>query len=190
MSKFINLFVTIFGYIYYNKDRWITEDISDRKIKEGTKSLEQHLIVSFSPKYKNYQRKIRQGQIDRAIKLIDSGDYKKKAKNQNDPHRFIAHESISEHCEVCDRENIFLDKKVIENEEQYDGFYAICTNLDNVSMEQVIRINKKRWEIEECFRIMKSEFKARPVYVRSEYHIKAYFITCFISLFIFRILEK
>ena len=178
-----------YNKIFY-KDRWITEDISGHKIKEGTKPLEQHLIVSFSPKYKNYQRKIRQGQIDRAIKLIDSRDYKKKAKNQNDPHRFIAHESITEHGEICDRENIFLDKKVIENEEQYDGFYAVCTNLDNVSVEQIIRINKKRWEIEECFRIMKSEFRARPVYVRSEDHIKAHFITCFISLFIFRILEK
>jgi len=175
--------------VFY-KDRWITEDISGKKIKEGAKPLEQHLIVSFSPKYKNYQRKIRQGQIDRAIKLIDSGDYKKKTKNQNDPHRFIRHEAFTEYGEVCEKENVFLDSAVIKDEEQYDGFYAVCTNLDDVSVEQVVKINKKRWEIEECFRIMKTEFKARPAYVRSEEHIKAHFIICFISLFIFRILEK
>ena len=66
----------------------------------------------------------------------------------------------------------------------------MCTNLDHVSVDEIVRINKKRWEIEECFRIMKTDFKARPVYLRSEEHIKAHFITCFIALVIYRILEK
>ena len=76
------------------------------------------------------------------------------------------------------------------NEAQYDGFYAICTNLENESVEELIRINRQRWQIEECFRIMKTEFRARPVYLRDEDRIKAHFITCFIALTVFRLLEK
>ena len=75
-------------------------------------------------------------------------------------------------------------------EAQYDGFYAICTNLENESVEELIRINRQRWQIEECFRIMKTEFRARPVYLRDEDRIKAHFITCFIALTIYRLLEK
>lgn len=180
--------------IYYNrifyKDKWIKENLTGQEIKSGIKPLEQHLIVSFSPKYKSYQRKIRNGQIDRAINLINNGEYKRKTRNQNDPHRFIHHETFTENGEICSKECVFLDDVTIRNEEQYDGFYAVCTNLDDISTEQIIRINKKRWEIEECFRIIKSEFKARPIYVRKENHINAHFITCFISLFIYRILEK
>lgn len=175
--------------IFY-KDRWIKEDLSGRKMKEGAKPLEQHLIVSFSPKYKNYQRKIRQGQIDRAQELIRSGRCKQRPKNQNDPHRFIARNRMTEDGEACTKEIPYLDTVAIADEEKYDGFYAVCTNLEGMGVEQIIRINKKRWEIEECFRIMKTEFKARPVFLRREDRIKAHFLTCFIALFIFRILEK
>lgn len=175
--------------IFY-KDRWIKEDLSGRKMREGAKPLEQHLIVSFSPKYKNYQRRIRQGQIDRAQELIKSGRYKQRPKNQNDPHRFIARNRMTEDGEVCAKEVPYLNKDVIAEEEKYDGFYAVCTNLDDAGIDQIIRINKKRWEIEECFRIMKTEFKARPVFLQREDRIKAHFLTCFIALFIFRILEK
>lgn len=175
--------------IFY-KDRWIKEDLSGRKMREGAKPLEQHLIVSFSFKYKNYQRKIRQGQIDRAQELIKSGRYKQRPKNQNDPHRFIARNMMTEDGEACTKEVPYLNTDMIAEEEKYDGFYAVCTNLDEVGVDQIIRINKKRWEIEECFRIMKTEFKARPVYLRREDRIKAHFLTCFLALFIFRILEK
>lgn len=175
--------------IFY-KDRWIKEDLSGRKMREGAKPLEQHLIVSFSFKYKNYQRKIRQGQIDRAQELIKSGRYKQRPKNQNDPHRFIARNVMTEDGEACTKEMPYLNTDMIAEEEKYDGFYAVCTNLDEVGVDQIIRINKKRWEIEECFRIMKTEFKARPVYLRREDRIKAHFLTCFLALFIFRILEK
>lgn len=175
--------------IFY-KDRWIKEDLSGRKMREGAKPLEQHLIVSFSFKYKNYQRKIRQEQIDRAQELIKSGRYKQRPKNQNDPHRFIARNVMTEDGEACTKEVPYLNTDMIAEEEKYDGFYAVCTNLDEVGVDQIIRINKKRWEIEECFRIMKTEFKARPVYLRREDRIKAHFLTCFLALFIFRILEK
>lgn len=175
--------------IFY-KDRWIKEDLSGRKMREGAKPLEQHLIVSFSFKYKNYQRKIRQGQIDRAQELIKSGRYKQRPKNQNDPHRFIARNVMTEDGEACTKEIPYLNTDMIAEEEKYDGFYAVCTNLDEVGVDQIIRINKKQREIEECFRIMKTEFKARPVYLRREDRIKAHFLTCFLALFIFRILEK
>lgn len=178
-----------YNRIFY-KDRWIKEDLSQRKIKNGAKPLEQHLVISFSPKYKNYQRKIRNGQIERAQQLINSGKYKQRPKNQNDPHRFIARNSATENGEVCSKEVAYLNTSAIQEEEQYDGFYAVCTNLDDMSVEDIVRINKKRWEIEECFRIMKTDFKARPVYLQTEDHIKAHFITCFIALVIYRILEK
>lgn len=175
--------------IFY-KDRWIKEDLSQRKIKNGAKPLEQHLIVSFSPKYKNYQRKIRKGQIDRAQKLIDSGNYKQRPKNQNDPHRFIVREKATKDGEICSEELVYLDTDAILEEERYDGFYAVCTNLSDMSIDEIVRINKKRWEIEECFRIMKTDFKARPVYLQTEDHIRSHFLTCFIALIIYRILEK
>ena len=175
--------------VFY-KDRWIKENLSQRKIKNGAKPLEQHLIVSFSPKYKNYQRKIRKGQIDRAQKLIDSGNYKQRPKNQNDPHRFIVREKATKDGEICSEELVYLDTDAILEEERYDGFYAVCTNLSDMSIDEIVRINKKRWEIEECFRIMKTDFKARPVYLQTEDHIRSHFLTCFIALMIYRILEK
>lgn len=180
---------SVHDLIFY-KDRWIKEDLSGRKIKKGAKPLEQHLIVSFSTKYRNYQRKIRQGQIERAKEFIDSGKYKQRPKNQNDPHRFIAKDTMTADGEICSVEVPYLNTSLIEEEEKYDGFYAVCTNLNDMSVDEIIRINKKRWEIEECFRIMKTEFKARPVYLQREDRIKAHFLTCFISLFTYRILEK
>ena len=175
--------------IFY-KDRWIKEDLSQRTIRNGAKPLEQHLIVSFSPKYKKYQRKIRNGQIERAQMLINSGNYKQRPKNQNDPHRFIQREKVTKDGELCTEELVSLNLDAIREEERYDGFYAVCTNLDEMSVEEIVRINKKRWEIEECFRIMKTDFKARPVYLQTEEHIRAHFLTCFISLIVYRILEK
>ena len=172
------------------KERWITEDISGKKLRQGEKPLEQRLIVSFSLKYRNYQRRIRQGQIERAKSLISTGKYKQRAKNQNDPHRFIGRQNVTDSGELCEHEVPYLKEDLIAEEERYDGFYAVCTNLEDISVNMIIHINKKRWEIEECFRIMKTEFKARPVYVRREDRIKAHFITCFISLLVFRVLEK
>lgn len=175
--------------VFY-KDRWIKEDLSQRKIKNGAKPLEQHLIVSFSPKYKNYQRKIRNGQIERAQQLIERGNYKQRPKNQNDPHRFIYREKVTKDGEICSEEIVCLDADAIREEERYDGFYAVCANLKDMGVDEIIRINKKRWEIEECFRIMKTDFKARPVYLQTGDHIRSHFLTCFIALVIYRILEK
>jgi hypothetical protein len=92
--------------------------------------------------------------------------------------------------EACSKDIPFLDMDAVREEEMYDGFYAVCTNLEDTSVDEVININRKRWEIEECFRIMKTEFRARPVFLQNEDRIKAHFITCFIALFVFRILER
>lgn len=178
-----------YNKVYY-KDRWIKEDLSQRKIKNGATPLEQHLIISFSLKYQRYQRKIRQGQIERAQELINSGKYKKRPKNQNDPHRFIGHNVMTDAGEACSKDVPYLNADIILEEEKYDGFYAVCTNLEHMGIDEIVRINQKRWEIEECFRIMKTDFKARPVYLQTEEHIKAHFLTCYIALFVFRILEK
>lgn len=138
------------GKVFY-KDRWIKEDFSGRKMRESAEPLEQHLIVSFSPKYKNYQRKIRQGQIECAQELIRSGRYKQRPKNQNDLHRFIARNRMTEEGEACTKEIPYLNTTAIADEEQYDGFYAVCTDLEEMGVEQIIRISKKRWEIAMSF---------------------------------------
>jgi tetrahydromethanopterin S-methyltransferase subunit G len=162
----------------FYKEQWICED-----------GLEQKLIVTYSIKYKNYQRSIRAGQIERAEKLIKTNPTKLKKANQNDYKRFIAKKSVTSGGEVADKEIYNINTTVIEQEEIFDGFYAVCTNLED-EPAVIIKINHRRWEIEECFRIMKSEFKARPVYLQRDDRIKAHFTTCFISLLLYRVLEK
>ena len=175
--------------IFY-KERWVAEDLSEKQLKHGVKPLQQRLIVSYSLKYRDYQRKIREGQVERAESLIRSGQYKRRGKSQNDPQRFIYCEKVTEHGETDLKEVAFIDTSAIMDEARYDGLYAICTNLEDESTEELLRINRQRWQIEECFRIMKTEFRARPVYLRDEDRIKAHFITCFIALTIYRLLEK
>jgi transposase len=160
------------------KERWIKEN-----------GLEQKLIVTYSIKYKNYQRQIRNSQIERAQKLLDSNPTRLSKSHQNDYKRFIKKTSCTSDGEIADNELYALNNETIINEEAYDGFYAVCTNLEG-SAQEIIQINQRRWEIEECFRILKSEFKARPVYLSREDRIKAHFTTCFMSLIIYRLLEK
>ena len=159
------------------KDRWINED-----------GLEQHLIITFSLKYRDYQRKIRGRQIEKASNSLDYPSLLTK-RSANDYKRLLSEEHITRYGEVAEKSLIELDLKKIADEEQYDGFYAVCTNLDE-NAESIVKINHKRWEIEECFRIMKTEFKARPVYLSREDRIKAHFLTCYASLVLYRILEK
>jgi transposase len=151
--------------------------------------LEQRLIVTYSIKYRDYQRKIRQGQVDRATKLIATNPKKLKKAKQNDYKRFISKLSVTDQGEVAENNYYYIDTQAIEAEEVFDGFYAVCTNLED-DVAAIVKVNHKRWEIEECFRIMKHEFKARPVYLKRDERIKAHFMTCFISLLVYRILEK
>ena len=163
--------------IFY-KERWIKED-----------GLEQKLVVTFSLKYKCYQETLRSSQIERAQKTIDTNPTKIKKCNSSDYKRFIARSHCTPDGEVADKELYSLDEDLIAQEAAYDGFYATCTNLED-DASPIIKVNKKRWEIEECFRIMKTEFKARPVYLQRDDRITAHFTTCFISLIIYRLLEK
>lgn len=173
--------------VFY-KEKWIMEDISDKRRREGVKPLEQRLIVSYSLKYRDYLRSIRNNQVKRAEKMVRSGDVRK-GKHPNDPRRFVKHEGISDDGEICSNAVTYLDRGKITEEEKYDGFYAVCTNLEHVPIREIIRVNKRRWQVEECFRIMKTDFKARPVYLQREDRIKAHFLTCFMALFIYRMLE-
>lgn len=163
--------------IFY-KERWINEN-----------DLEQKFIVTFSLKYKYYQKEIRNNQIERAQKAINNNPTKLEKCNQNDYKRFITKTTLTQEGEVADKKVFTLNTQQIQKEEQYDGFYGVCTNLDD-DAEEIIKVNKRRWEIEESFRIMKSEFKARPVYLSRDDRIIAHFTTCFLSLVLHRYLEK
>ena len=160
-----------------------------KEVPVVTGNMDETLIVTYSPKYKAYQRKIRARQIERAERILAIPGRKRKGKNQNDPMRFIKKTSITAEGEIAEKQVYGLDEEQIQKEEMYDGFYAVITNLEG-DVSEIIRINKQRWEIEESFRIMKTEFEARPVYVRRDDRIKAHFMTCYISLLLYRLLEK
>jgi len=162
----------------FYKERWIKED-----------GLEQKLIVTYSLKYRDYQRQIRSRQLERAAKLIESRPKEINKKNQNDFRRFISSTNVTKDGEVADKAIHSINTDAIVDEEVYDGFYAVCTNLEDDAMS-ISKINHRRWEIEECFRIMKYEFKARPVHLSRDDRIQAHFTTCFLALVVYRYLEK
>ena len=158
-------------------------------IQTETKSVKQDLIVTFSFKYQEYNRNIRSSQIDRAKKSIDTNNVTRKGKNQNDYRRFIETTSVTNNGEVAENTEYTINESLINEEAKYDGYYAITTNLIG-EINDILKITKGRWEIEESFRIMKSDFLARPINLSREDRIKAHFMTCFISLLLYRILES
>ena len=162
----------------FHKERWIKEN-----------ELEQKIIVTYSIKYRDYQRVIRNSQIERAQKAITNNSERLKKSNPNDYKRFIEKKHCTADGEIAEQEWYSIDTDLIAKEEAFDGFYAVCTNLED-DAPAIIRVSKRRWEIEECFRIMKSEFKARPVYLSRDDRIAAHFMTCFLSLVIYRLIEK
>ena len=151
-------------------------------------TFDQTIIVTYSLKYKEYQQTVRNRQIERAKKLIEKPSSADK-RSQNDAKRFIKKTPFTNDGEIANRAMYELDEAAIADEARYDGFYAVCTNLDDDPVD-IAKINHDRWEIEESFRIMKSEFEARPVYLQRDDRIEAHFLTCFIALMIYRILEK
>ncbi len=182
-------------------DKWIDISTLDESIPEVYETIyykevpvvngnmDETVIVTYSPKYRAYQKRIREQQISRAVKMIVQPGRKRKGKNQNDPARFIKTTSVTDDGEIAEKKVCELDLDKIRDEEKYDGFYAVITNLEG-DISEILRINRQRWEIEENFRIMKTDFEARPVYVRREDRIKAHFLTCYISLLVYRLLEK
>ena len=172
-----------------------------KEIECETKSVKQTLIVTFSYKYQEYQHKLKQRQLERAQILVEETNKKNKkakkkseietikvSKNPNDPKRFIKGNAITESGECANYIEYSIDDSIFENEEKYNGLYGITTNLID-DTESIIKVIKGRWEIEESFRIMKDDFDSGTVHLSREDRIKGHFVTCFLSLFIYRYLE-
>ena len=160
-------------------------------ISTETTSVKQDLIVTYSIKYKEYHRDVRAGQIDRANKKISNNSKGEKLNlnhNQNDYRRFINEQALINDKKIDNYEYCINEDKILE-EERYDGYYGMTTNLID-EIDTILKVARGRWEIEESFRIMKHDFLARPVELSREDRIKAHFLTCFIALLIYRILEK
>lgn len=162
----------------FYKDRWMNEN-----------GLEQRLIVTFSFKYRDYLRYVRDRQIERAENIIRQGSSRLNRKSMNDPKRFIKSESCTYDGELAQITSFTLNHEMISQEERFDGFYAVCTDLADDAL-LILKANGRRWMIENCFRIMKTDFEARPVYLQRDDRIKAHFLTCFLALLIYKYLEK
>ena len=160
-----------------------------KEIPVDNDSFYERLIVTYSIKYRDYMQTIRSRQVARAEKALKNGGIRIK-KNANDFRRFIKKENYTPQGEVAEKSRQYLDINKIQEEAQYDGFYALSTNLTDEEPSEIVAANHQRWQIEQCFRTMKSEFRSRPVYVRLEDHIKAHFLTCFLSLVLYKYLEK
>ena len=153
--------------------------------------LKQYIIVSFSRKMLEYQRYIRSGQIVRAKKLLETRDPEMIKKSPNDVTRFIKRTSVGANGEKA-RDSYLVDTSIIEEEEKYDGYYAIATNLDprkHDDASRILDISANRYKIEDCFRVLKTNFEARPAYVSEHNHIIGHFITCYTALLVYRLLE-
>jgi len=162
--------------VYY-KERWMNEN-----------GLEQKLIVTFSPKHKRYQAAIREKQIERAQAKVDNPSRIEK-KRANTPDRFIKSTHVTNDGEIAEKSSHSIHVTKIDEEAKYDGFYGVCTNLESTP-EEIVKINRRRWEVEESFRILKSEMRTRPVFLQKDERIKAHFLVCFLSLLSYRLIEK
>ena len=159
------------------KERWINEQ-----------GLEQRYIVTFSLKYEAYLKALREKHIQRAEEVLKTPG-KRDEKRNTDYRRFIGKLPITEEGEIASAYAYYLDTERILEDTKYDGYYAVATNLED-DAQTILCANSRRWQIEECFRIMKSEFKARPVYLSRDDRIRAHFLTCFLALTVYRYLEK
>lgn len=154
-----------------------------------TRKLHQRLILTYSPKYAAYQKAVRQEQIARAEKMISGGSFKRQRKNPNDPARFVNKTAVTKDGEKADI-HYSLDLDKIAEEEKYDGLYAVCTDLLDDDVADILKVSEGRWQIEDCFRTMKTDFEARPVYLSREDRINAHFLICFLALLHFRLLKR
>ena len=160
----------------------------DEKFAMGSDGFEERIVTTYCGRLREYQRSVRERQLQRAMELVRQGKIRKGV-NQNDVRRFIVVDSVTENGEVAEKKVFSIDRERFEKESEYDGFYAVTTDLDDDPGE-IIRINRGRWEIEESFRIMKSDFDGRPVFVSREDRIRAHFLTCYLAFMIFRIIEQ
>ena len=166
-----------------------SDELFYKEIPYVSGGIDQLIIITYSPKYAAYQKAIRDAQVERAKAMIKNGSLKKNRKNPNDPARFVGKDACTKDGEVADI-HYYLDEQKVSDEEKYDGLYAVCTDLIDDEVGDILKVSEGRWQIEECFRIMKTDFSARPVYVRREDRIQAHFLICFLALIIYRLLEK
>jgi len=179
---------------YYNK-------VFYKEIECETKSVKQVLIVTFSFKYQAWQKNVRKKQYERAQKIVEEVNNKNKSikkksdtekikisKNANDPKRFIKEYRTTNTGEVAENTTYIVDESIYKEEQKYEGFYGITTNLID-DTKTVIKVMNGRWEIEESFRIMKEEFDSDNVYLSREDRIRAHFLICYLALFEYRVLE-
>lgn len=179
---------TLDSKVYYDtlffKERWDPTPMSTGE------TLEQRIIVTFSFKYQEYLAYVRNRQVTRAAALLAKGQgATSKKKSPNDAKRFIKAEHITRDGELAQIDSYSLNQEMIDQEARFDGFYALCTDLHDPA-PSIIKLNGGRWIIENGFRIMKTDFDARPVYVRRDDRIKAHFLTCFLALLLYKYLEK
>jgi hypothetical protein len=173
-----------YNSVTFYKERWEPTRMSTGEV------LEQRIIVTFSFKYKEYLSYVRNRQISRAQALLDSGrGNTSKRKSPNNAKRYIKSEYCTADGELAQIENLSLNQDMIDQESRFDGFYGICTDLEDFAPE-IIKINGGRWIIENGFRTMKTDLRARPVYLKRNDRIKAHFLTCFLSLLLYKYLEK
>ena len=175
--------------IYY-KEVLMKRTKNDAKTKKKI-TLNERMIVTFSSKYAAYQKNIRDAQILRAKEIIEKCPEQFSKLPQNNAKRFIKKENITDDGECAEKYKLYYKENLEKYEAQFDGLYALCVpEKTEGNIEEILQISKGRWEIEESFRIMKSEFKARPVYLHLDERIKAHFTICYLSLLVYRILEK
>lgn len=160
----------------------------ERVIKDEA-GFEQRLIATFSFRHMEYQAAIREGQIERAVRKASEGASIER-RNPNDPARFVAVEHVTDEGELASRAVAFIDEAKIANEARYDGISCVATSLFDDKAGDIVKVNSRRWQIEECFRIMKSDLRARPVYLSRTDRIEAHFLTCFIALLVYRLMDS
>ncbi len=193
-NKIINL-SKIDKYDSKNKNMYYKEIITektkkDKKTKQKV-TLKERMIITFSPKYAAYQKNIRDAQVARAKEIIENHPEQFSKLPPNQAKRFVQKENITADGECADKYKLYFKSNLEKYEAQFDGLYALCVpEKMEGDVEDILQISKGRWEIEESFRIMKSEFKARPVYLRLDDRIRAHFVICYLSLLAYRILEK
>lgn len=167
-----------YGDRTFYRERWIVNE------KTG---FSQRMIVTFSFRYRHYLRALRRRQVAAAETMARKGCSGKK--RPTSPERFLSETHATEQGEVAVFKTVALNLDAIADEERYDGFYAVCTDL-NDNVDEILRLNHNRWEAEDAFRVLKTDFRARPAFVWTDEHIRGHFIVCFIALLLFRILES
>ena len=166
----------------YYRERWFKEN------RSNVKDYEERLIVTFSPKYALYQRQLRAQHIEKALSMIEKKSEKSR-QTQQDPRRLIATTHCTTDGEIAENSVMSLDPEIIEKEKAMDGLNCVATRLED-SVGEILHVNGFRYEIEHLFRVTKTEFDARPVYLRREDRIRAHFAICFIALLLLKAFQR